>query len=84
MIPPIKPAFTSFAKYAPIIPGANPGLSAILNAIYPPNIGMNKAKPAAPIWFSLANQPVSGTAACPLKVTDKANNIPPATTNGII
>ena len=49
MIPPIKPAFTSFAKYAPIIPGANPGLSAILNAIYPPNIGMNKAKPAAPI-----------------------------------
>ncbi len=83
-IPPKKPAPIELAKYAPIAPGAIPALSLIEYEIKPPRIGINNVNPAIPIVDIAFRKPVSGTAALPLIITARANNTPPATTNGII
>ena len=87
-IPPKNPAPTVFAKAPPTSPGASPGLSAILIAIYPERIGIispNAATPKSNI--DLKNGFVTSApdpAFIPDNAIERAIKTPPHTTNGNI
>ena len=70
-IPPRNPAPALLAKAPPTSPGASPGLSAILIAMYPDNTGIISPKAVAPTFI-------------PDNAIDKAIKTPPQTTSGSI
>ena len=87
-IPPRNPAPALLAKAPPTSPGASPGLSAILIAMYPDNTGIISPKAVAPkSIIAFKNGFVTSAPAptfIPDNAIDKAIKTPPQTTSGSI